>query len=97
MFNLSRHGGTTMQSTVISQILYVLSHSSDKLNTLVTLRQREYDMYLRQSEYDGKYEPKSWLVRHQVNMKEGVRQSEYDKDTFWYLKSFKWLVHSYSI
>ena len=97
MFNLSRHGGTTMQSTVISQILYVLSQSSNKLNTLVTLRQREYDMYLRQSEYDGKYEPESWLVRHQVNMKESVRQSEYDKDTFWYRKSFKWLVHSYSI
>ena len=53
MFNLSRNGGTTMQSTVISQILYVFSHSSDKLNTLVTLRQREYDMYLRQSEYDA--------------------------------------------
>ena len=64
---------------------------------LVTLRQREYNMYLRQSEYDGKYEPKSWLVRHQVNMKESVRQSEYDKDIFWYLKSLKCLVHSSSI
>ena len=97
MFNLSRNGGTTMQSTVISQILYVLSHSSDKLNTLVTLRQREYDRYLRQSKYDGKYETKSWLVKNQINMKESVRLSEYDKDIFWHLKSLKCLVHSYSI
>ena len=97
MFNLSRHGGTTIHSSVINQILYVLSHSSDKLNTLVTLRQREYDMYLRQSEYDSKYEPKSWLVRHQVNMKESMRQSEYDKDIFFYLTSLQCLIHSYSI
>ena len=44
---------TTMHSSLINQILYVLSHSLDKFNTLVTLRQREYDIYLRQSEYDG--------------------------------------------
>ena len=79
MFNLSRHGGTTMHSSVMNQILYVLSHLSDKLNTLVTVRQREYDTYLRQSENDGKYELKGWFVRHQVNMKESVRQSDYDR------------------
>ena len=44
---------TTMHSSVMNQILYVLSHSLDKFNTLVTLRQREYDMYLRQSKYDA--------------------------------------------
>ena len=100
MFNLSRHGGTTMHSSVMNQILYVLSHLSDKLNTLVTVRQREYDTYLRQSENDGKYELKGWFVRHQVNMKESVRQYvciESMIDIFWYLTSLKCLFHSYSI
>ena len=86
----------TMHSSVINQILYVLSHLLDKLNTLVTLRQWEYDTYLRQSEHDSKYKLKPGLVRHQVNMKEIVRQTEYDRH-FWYLQSLKCIVHSYSI